>query len=254
MAITLVQKGSVVQPTTQPSVSSGSGANNLLVCVLTYSTSPVPAVTTANWSRAVTVSASGATSEIWYLPGASNAGGITSITLSNWTGAANTGNGAQLMEFSGVVTSSPLDQTGTNSTGTSTVTTSGNLTANHELAVSVLFFISNEVTSAINLTSGSGFTSSGNVANGTQTTWTTAGDSFAILYDYDLDTGSSSGTTVSDAAGHDQGSWIIAQVIATFPQPAGGPQLGPPLLQRQLPNFPVSVVSSSGWRNAGHSR
>jgi len=208
----LVQAGSVTSPSAQPSCAA-SAAGNLLVCPLTYSSSGPPAVTSANWARAVTITSNGATAEIWYLAGASNAGGITSITISNWSTAGNYGDGAQILEFSGIAASSPLDQTGTNITGTPTVT-SGTLTANDELAISVTFLL-NDLSTLFTLTPGPGFTSSGNLANGTLTAWAvTPADNYACLYDYQLDTGVAA--TASDAVSSTSGTWINAQVIATF--------------------------------------
>jgi len=264
----LVHAGAVASPSAQPSCTA-STAGNLLACVLTYSSSGPPAVTSANWARAVTVSSNGATAEIWYLAGTYNAGGITAAAVSNWSAAGNYGDGAQLLEFSGIAATSPLDQTGTNTSGSPSVSTSGAITANDELAIAVTFLLNNP-NAIVTLTSGAGFTSSGNLANGTNTAWAvTPADSYACLYDYQLDTGgSSSGTVISDAVST-AGTWINAQVIATFKLAAGGtsasaglatgtgtgqPVTGPDLFAVNYAGAAAGLGGGSGsWSNTGNA-
>jgi hypothetical protein len=75
--------------------------------------------TGATWSRAAqTVGTAGTTTEIWYAPNVSSAAAAVSITQANLRSAA------VVMEYSGVLAVSPLDQTA-NTTGSSTAAVTG---------------------------------------------------------------------------------------------------------------------------------
>lgn len=150
------QQGIYTTTVTIPSTTKGDllvatvqdfNSNN---CTNTYSAP-------TGWVKAASVCLTGDPSptQVWYYPDVPP--GITSVVFTNSLNGASTG--VQVSEWSGVDTSSPLDQTGTVSTTTAsttlTVTTTGNVAVSGELAVT-LFGTNPSITS---LTPGSGWTS-----------------------------------------------------------------------------------------------
>ena len=88
----------------------------------------------ANWVQGPNVGRTNNEAEVWYYP--NNPGGITSAAFTNTGTNFSAG---QLSEWSGVATSSPLDKSGTASSGTATsiaVSTGGATTLAGELVVS----------------------------------------------------------------------------------------------------------------------
>lgn len=120
MAVALVQGGSlstVVNAPPTPTFPATTGAGNLLVALLqSDGTSGVTtfATTSAGWSTARASSITGA--GIFYK--ANSTGGDAAPTF---TGGTTTTNKAVLLEFSGVVTTSPLDQNSQGASVTSPV-------------------------------------------------------------------------------------------------------------------------------------
>ena len=105
-------------------LSNVPGNGNTLVAVIATrgaSANQVASITQsgASWTRAVqAVNANGTTTEIWYAPGVQNAGTVVTITNSTAVRAA-----AVVLEYSGVLTTSALDQTASASgSGTAAVT------------------------------------------------------------------------------------------------------------------------------------
>src|SRR2546430_5129185 len=117
-----------------PTLASASTAGNLLVATV-YGNSTVTLNGPAGWTRAAAVQGTGVGEvETWYY--ANNPGGITTATWSSQSGGAPTM--AQLSEWSGVATSSPVDATGTANvaaTTTPTATAGSATTGGGELAV-----------------------------------------------------------------------------------------------------------------------
>jgi hypothetical protein len=208
------------------SFGAATTAGTLLVDVIAYTGTPsFP----AGWVRAVagTFGSSGKI-DIWYYPG--NPGGITSVASGVSVCLHN-----QLLEFSGLDTTAPLDKTGTVNTGTTSpinISTSATITADDELAVSVIDFSWASATK-VTLTAGSGFTQAGQIGNGVKQTGHSATD-------YRLDTGaSSSGTTITDALASDTTGWSnFGGVIATFKLPTVAAGLLP---QQERHRVPITV-------------
>jgi hypothetical protein len=132
-----VQTGTVATSTSgsvTPTLSSASTAGTLLVAVLTNKTNTVTFTGPTGWTQAVTANNSCCGHvDIWYY--VSNPGGITSATF---TAASGTTAG-QISEWNGVVSSSPIDQTGSGNHGSGssfTVSTTNNLTTSGALGVS----------------------------------------------------------------------------------------------------------------------
>lgn len=210
MAITLVQAGTVVtaSPVTMASVSTGG---RLLVIVVECNLNPtLPAgwvsVTNTTWSR------------IFCYPG--NPGGISSVALTS----PGTVQGAQMLEFAGAATISPVDQTGAaNATVTTSspmnISTSGATALASELAVSGAY-LGLGTSTKITVSAGAGFTQAGQVGNAVK-------QQAHVTFDYKLDTGAAA-QVITDAITQDvtgvAGSiWDYA--IATFAQPSAGPTL-----------------------------
>lgn len=140
-AIAFVKKGSEASAsgtTIVPSFSTASTAGDLLVATISDLNSNCTTDSfsaPSGWVKAAHSCRSGiGPVEIWYRP---NAPATTSVSFGTGSSGANTR--AQLSEFSGVATSSPLDQTGTaNSSSASTsltLTTSGSISGSGEVAV-----------------------------------------------------------------------------------------------------------------------
>jgi len=205
-----VEKGTVVTgsgTSVTPTLPSATTSGDLLVAVVEDENSncTVDNITapSAYWVKAANA-CQGAVGplQLWYYPNVSS--GLTSFTFTN---PPNGGNFlAQVSEWSGVATSNPLDQTGTNSNSggntTLSVTTSGALASAAELAVTAF-----ETTTGISsFTPGSG--------------WSGLGSSGGFDSDYRLSPPGGSALSESVTAG---GSTWFSGVIATFlPACTGG--------------------------------
>jgi hypothetical protein len=116
-----------------PTLPSASTAGTLLVAVLTNKTNSVAFTGPAGWTQAITGNnACCGRIDIWYY--ANNPGGITSAAFTASSGTT----AGQLSEWNGVVSSSPVDQTGQASHASASsfaITTSANLTQSNELGI-----------------------------------------------------------------------------------------------------------------------
>jgi len=212
-AVALVQKGTEAfgaGTSITATFSSATTAGHLLVattqdlnsgCASDNYTAP------AGWVVATTVCrGSNGPLKLWYYPNAP--AGITSVVFN--TGSSGANSVAQLSEWSGIATSSPLDQTGTFSSGgsstTLTVTTSGNIAATGELAIT-----------AFDASAGlSSFTPGGG--------WTSLRSDPGNGYDSDYEIGPPAGSTLSESVtSNPQTSW--GAVIATFKTGCAGGSL-----------------------------
>ncbi len=139
-----------------PTLSSGSTSGTLLVAVVANSSSTsAPFSAPANWVKATSLfnSADGDL-EIWYY--VNNPGGITSATFT--AGSGSSGIVGQLSEWNGIVSSSPVDKTGTKNQGSASsviVQTSAVTTVASDLAITGFNVSGTSVTS---ITAGSGWT------------------------------------------------------------------------------------------------
>ncbi|HET9783083.1 MAG TPA: pilus assembly protein TadG-related protein [Candidatus Dormibacteraeota bacterium] len=135
--ITNKQVGSRIGPVTHfvtPTLASPSTAGNLLVATLNCLTTPNRFQAPANWVQAGEVNQAGSgRTEIWYYP---NAPATSSAT---WTiNPANINCDAEMTEWNGAATVSPLDQSGSSLTASSTsatVSTSGATASRGELVI-----------------------------------------------------------------------------------------------------------------------
>ena len=227
MTAALVQSGPMTTSGATVSCSS-TGAGNLLVLLVVVS--PANSTPPAGWSQAV-AAAGGGFMQIWYYP--NNPGGITSVVF---TGTSPNITIGAILEFSGLDTTAPLDKTGSvaDNTGTTSpinISTSSAITANDELAVTILNINTSAV--KITITPGTGFTQAGQIGNGVKQTQHNA-------YDYRLDTGaSSSGTTITDAMAISATGWTtITGIIATFKLPSAAAGLLP---QQERHRVPITV-------------
>jgi hypothetical protein len=143
--------------------------------------------------------------EIWYRP---NAPSTSSVLFS--TGSSGSNTRGQLSEFSGVATSSPLDQTGTANSGSAStslaVTTGASLAASGEVAVTAY----NTAVGLTSLSAGFGWTSlTSDPGNG---------------FDTDYRLSPSSGSTLTETVtSFPSSTW--GAVIATFKPPCSGGSL-----------------------------
>jgi len=186
----------------------------------------------AGWTG-LTAAGTGSADIAYYL---NNPGGISSVTP---TYSALVLDGALVMEFDAgsATTGSLLDQTGRNlfpaNSSPVSITTSGNLTDNHELAVSVAN-LSNISAYKTTLGAGTNFTQAAQAGNGVK-------QEGHVTFDYRLDTGaSSSGATQTDAVtasvatfGGGGDAWII-----TFKLPTVAAGLLP---QQERHRVPITV-------------
>jgi hypothetical protein len=211
-AIAFVRKGSEISASGSSitlTLSTASTAGDLLVATISdingnCSTDSITAP--SGWTRAAhSCRGSAGPVEIWYRP---NAPSTSSVLFG--TGSSGSNMRGQLSEFSGVATSSPLDQTGTanNTTaGTSlSVTTSGSIGASGEVAVTSF----NTATGVTSLSTGSGWTS------------LVTDPSAGYKSDYVLSPSSGASLTETVTASP-QSSW--GAVVATFKPPCSGGSL-----------------------------
>jgi WxL domain surface cell wall-binding len=141
-AIAFVQKGTEASgggSTITATLPAATTAGDLLVATVQDINSGCSSdnfTAPSGWTKAAHV-CRGSTGplELWYLP--NTAAGTTSVTFN--TGSSGANSLAQLSEWSGVATTSPLDQTGTQSSGSASTTlgvsTSSSIAASGELAV-----------------------------------------------------------------------------------------------------------------------
>ncbi len=134
--IVKLQTGTLATSTTgsvTPTLPAASTAGTLLVAVLTNKTNTVAFTGPTGWTQAVTGNnACCGRIDIWYY--ANNPGGITSAAF---TAASGTTAG-QLSEWNGVVSATPVDQTGSgnHAAGSSfAISTAANLTQSNELGI-----------------------------------------------------------------------------------------------------------------------
>jgi hypothetical protein len=137
-AIVNVQTGTLATGTAgnvTPTLSSASTAGTLLVAVLTNKTAGNAFSAPTGWTSAITGNnACCGRVQIWYY--ANNPGGITSAPFTSGGGTV----AGQLSEWSGVATTSPLDQTNQQSHPSSSsfsIQTSGKLAQSDELGIAV---------------------------------------------------------------------------------------------------------------------
>lgn len=135
-AISNLQTGTLATSTSgsvTPALPSASTAGTLLVAVLTNKSNSPTWTAPTGWTQAVTSTNSCCgRADIWYY--ANNPGGITSATFTASSGTTS----GQLSEWNGVVSASPLDQTGSGNHGSGssfTVSTSLSLTQSNELGI-----------------------------------------------------------------------------------------------------------------------
>ena len=115
---------------------AASQAGSLLVATVTAASTPNKFAAPAGWVSAAEANQAGeGRSEIWYYP--NNPGGISSVTFT--MNPATIGGNAQVAEWLGVATASPLDQSGAQTvavpTTSTTISTSGALTQTGELVI-----------------------------------------------------------------------------------------------------------------------
>ena len=209
-----VRKGPEVGPsrgTVTPTLPVASAAGNLLVVVLRSETSASnkPFTAPAGWVSANSAFLDGtAHVEIWYY--ANNPGGISSAAFGVSPNSLDTV--AQMTEWSGVATVSPLDQTGSltvsANTKTPTISTSAATTAANELVITDIGSSSGQ--NPQTYTSGAGWT---NLTND---------PSNFLLTDYRLNL--PSGVASETVTASQSTSW--AMVIAAFKPAAGAASAG----------------------------
>lgn len=118
--------------------ASGTTAGTLLVAgTMTYDATASQTMP-SGWVQVASITAGGAVGKasLWYYP--NNPGGITGVTVAN---SAASYIEIIILEYSGVIATSPLDQVGTHTataTTSATVSTAGATTAATELAVAYL--------------------------------------------------------------------------------------------------------------------
>lgn len=137
VTIAKVQSGTIASSTTGTltmTLPASSTPSTLLVASLIYVGATPSFAAPAGWTRGPNASMTGGSAEIWYY--ANNPGSITSVAFTATSGPIA---GGALSEWSGVDTTSPLDQSGTatatSNTNTITVTSASSTIAPGELGV-----------------------------------------------------------------------------------------------------------------------
>jgi putative Flp pilus-assembly TadE/G-like protein len=179
------------------SLPAASQAGTLLVATVNTDSTPNKFAAPAGWLSAAEANQAGeGRSEIWYYP--NNPGGITSATFT--MNPATVGGVAQITEWTGVATTSPLDQSGSQTvavaTTTTTISTAGATAQANELVITNDGF----KIAAGTFTRGAGWTG--------LATDTTQG--FSSEYRADLPAGVASETLTTSVAS------LWANVMATF--------------------------------------
>lgn len=229
-AAAFVQKGTVASgsSTVTPTLPGSSTSGNLLVATIVDINSGCASdniTAPAGWTRAATICRGGTGPlQLWYYP--NNPGGISSVAFS--TGSAGANARAQLSEYSGVATSSPVDENVTlyqSTSGTSlTITTSGTISTSGEVAIA-----------AFTTSSGlSSFTTSGS--------WVSlvADASNGIDANYLL--GPTSGSTLTATVTSNPGTNYAALLVTFLPGCSGGS-----ILVKASPTLAFSSVTLNGY-------
>ncbi|MGO8927524.1 MAG: beta strand repeat-containing protein [Limisphaerales bacterium] len=226
--------GSSVQTTITVNLGSAPVNGNTLVAVISTrgtNLSRVTSITNANvttWERAAqSANANGTTTEIWYAPvGVGNAGTAVTITQASLRSAA------AVMEYSGVFTASPLDQTAsaTGSSATAATGTTPTTTQAGELWVGGIGLVSSNYT--LTVTGTPAFNSVTNASSRNRTAGNNARVYALDYYPAAAGTASSGGTISSSS----QWSGAIATFLAT-------PSLT--LAGSAAPNYTVAGVSGT---------
>ena len=145
--VAVVQKGVEVSGSSgsvTPTLPAASGSGHLLVAVVANRANCASFSGPAGWLRATTNCTTSGTAEIWYL---ANSGSGTTSAKFTWTGGSTvTG---ELSEWSGVATTSPLDQTGKVTVSTAatsaTVSTTGNVAITGEVGITAFVTATGEI-------------------------------------------------------------------------------------------------------------
>jgi hypothetical protein len=234
--------GAVAQSSVSPlTVNCGqaSTSGNLLVLLVHAAGNVTPPSPPAGWSAALAAGLASTNNGCWAFAYFNNPGSISSISLT-----ISTTTQAQIVEYTcpNVALVTAVDQIGqlTNTTPVSpfNLVTSGNLAANHELAVSC-GSMRNGTANASTVAAGAGFTQDGQQGSGVSGTYHTG-------FDHELDTGSSAGATVTDAMAFSiTGTGNECGVIVTFAQPSARPS---PVVITAPPQAAPSPPASSPSR------
>ncbi len=202
--ITKVQVGveSAKKKNPTGTLAAASTAGSLLVATVSSDPTNTAFTAPAGWVSAAGINqATAGRSEIWYYP--DNPGGISTVTFTTGVNA-----NVQLSEWSGVATTSSLDQTGTlaitATTASATISTSGPTTVADELVITNDGY---KISGGQTFAHGAGWTSLlSDTANG-----------YSSEYRLDLPAAVASETVTTSQAS----TWSLA--IASFiPAPAGG--------------------------------
>jgi hypothetical protein len=186
-----------------PTLLAASTAGTLLIATLAGQNNANFTGPGAPWVFAARVGRTNDRAEVWYYP--NNPGGITSA--GTFTNGGTSFTAGQLSEWSGVATSSPLDQTGTNTAGTAgtslAVTTSAATTLAGDLVVTSF---SEALTTAATatFTPGTSWTNLGN----------TGASSIRWKYAADYRLGVAAGIASETQTSNKSGTW--AGAIAAF--------------------------------------
>lgn len=193
--------------TVSPTLPSASVAGTLLVAVL-LTNGNSPNSTPAGWTRAASASVTADLAQIWYE--AANPGGVTTVSFGARSGTLMS---AQLTEWTGASTTSPIDVTGTATAASAatrlTVATSSATNANSETAISA--FVQSTVL-GVRLSPGSGWTNLGSQAAATGLLIATGSDTLSSI---------AAATTVSETE-TSSGSGTWAGAVVTVEPPCGG--------------------------------
>jgi hypothetical protein len=248
MSVALVALGAVDTANLSPSFGQATTAHNFLVAWLASNDSGATdpfSTTSSGWNRAATGGTSFQWDSIWYK--ADCAASETAPVFSDAGGASV--EISMLGEFSGVTTSSPLDSSGSSSTGDSTQTSTNAApdAAAGDLIIFNAFWNSGNTGGTISNTmaDSGGNTVTPNATNGVFNT--------TVYYDFVWGVAGATGANKDTATGTLSVFSNGGSSIASF-KAASGPAAVPFRPMQLLPNIPVLQVFRSGWQNAGHSR
>ncbi len=218
-SIAYVGAGAVLQvAATSISPTKSCTAGNLVVACVFNTFPEVFTSSSSGWVKAVGAADPGNANlqaEIWYLPGANNAGGTITPTFST---AHSDSSWGFLAEFSGADSTSPLRTTASGSTaGAQTTGASGTLSGNVATDVAVTAFAEQLVASgAMTWTAGASYT---NMAKTVAT-----GNTVHVTGDYRLLAPVGNAETQTASVASRANGW--AGVIATFKVPSGATLAG----------------------------
>lgn len=235
MAIALVGSAgaisTVTTTTVTPSFAQATTAGNLLVCiaaVVSSGGSPTLTTSSSGWSQAtVNTGVALLNTAIFYKPNSS--AGETAPTISTDAGGGSVTNlYAELSEWSGAATSSPVDKT-RSAQGTTTSTPSADTTSG-ELAIAILLFLNSK--SATYTISTSWSPAGGTVNSLNNTGATKAGQAFM-----------GSSDIMSSNASADQATWTVT--------PSTGTQTSTSF---SVASFKVASASGTTYTKAGFAK